>query len=125
MEGLGFMPTGVLLPVAHNDNENTSSSSDSKEDNPSPWTLVQCRHAHSLDSVEVNNQNNYSKRKIIPRELMTQQNKTFLSDVIGDFLAGTPPTAIVFTYHHLVQLQSTIEAAKAALTAEQKDIFHK
>ena len=51
----------------------TSNSSDSEEDNQSPWTLVQCRWVHSLDLANVTNQNNHVKRKNIQEELSAQQ----------------------------------------------------
>ena len=41
-EGPGLGPAGVSIPTAQHGNKDTSSSSNSEEDNQSPWTLVQC-----------------------------------------------------------------------------------
>ena len=75
-DGLCLVPTGISIPVAQHGDKDTSNSSDSEEDDQSPWTLVQCRCVHSLDSADVTNQNNHLKRKNIQKELSTQQKLT-------------------------------------------------
>ena len=92
--GLDLVSAGVSLPVVHTDNGGTSHSGDTKEDDSSPWTLVQRSRVRSLDSANVIDRDNLFGKKNIPRELSTEQ-------------------------------KSTIETAKAALTAEQKEIFLK
>ena len=40
-EGPGLVPAGISIHAAQQSNRDTSHSSDSKEDDQSPWTLVQ------------------------------------------------------------------------------------
>ena len=72
-EGLDLVSASISLPVVQNDNNNTGSSSDSEEDNQSPWTLAQCRHTHSLDLANVPASNKFIRKKITLKGLSNKQ----------------------------------------------------